>query len=293
MTGVEDLCHGCVRPIMGMSFYKCLYECDFVLHEVCTRLPNRLEGHTDKSRHYLYLLQEERRPNAFCRVCNHFCKGFFYSCSSCIYYTMDVSCALIIEKITHESHPGHPLSRAEKRLQKDYCRMCLSGFRSKEESSFICDICNFHLHRECALLFPETITHRYDKHLMTLSYSPIGNHEGAYFCEDCEEEINPYSSFYHCHECVQSVHSACAQLEPLPKSYNLYGLNKKSGVEYRTHQNKFHDHPLSFSKEDRSDGHCRVCFRGFSKDPHALSCSRCGFAMHASHLNEKVPVYHI
>ncbi|XP_076887286.1 uncharacterized protein LOC143537385 [Bidens hawaiensis] len=295
MTNVEALCDGCLRPIMDMPFYKCREsKCEFVLHELCTRLPSTLD-YNCQGGHRLLLCQDAIRCNAFCRVCNHFCKGFFYSCFICSSpYTVDVMCALVIETIRHKSHL-HLLSRVEKRLNKDYCRMCLSGFRSKEESSFSCDTCNFHLHRECALLLPETIRHRYDKHPITLCCSPIENHEGDYFCEDCEEELNPYISFYQCHVCVQSIHSACAQLKPLPKSIILYGLSEKLGGSQNTHQNRFHDHPLSFVHDHPLSFVHRINYelRGCSechlnlRNDFILMCLRCDYAMHADHLNER------
>ncbi|XP_076940000.1 uncharacterized protein LOC143609008 [Bidens hawaiensis] len=238
MTRVEGSCDGCLRPIIDTPFYKCnTQECKFVLHELCTRLPPILQG---QAGHKLYLYQDPIHANAFCRVCNHFCKGFFYRCLNCPdddYYTVDISCALI-GTITHKAHPDHLPSRVETRLHKDYCHMCLAGFKSKKETSFSCGVCNFHLHRECAFSFPKTIRHRYDKHPMTLTYSPVENHEGDYFCEVCEEELNPNACFYHCHKCGQSIHSACARLESLPKSIILYGLiGETGGSEEYTHQN--------------------------------------------------------
>nr|GEX33481.1 zinc finger, PHD-type [Tanacetum cinerariifolium] len=38
---------------------------------------------------------------------------------------------------------------------------------------------------------PDTISHKYDKHQLTLRYFPVENHSGDYFCEVCEEEFNP------------------------------------------------------------------------------------------------------
>ncbi|KAI3711841.1 hypothetical protein L1987_70389 [Smallanthus sonchifolius] len=68
-------------------------------------------------------------------------------------------------------------------------------------------------------LVSNTIKHKYDKHSITLSYSPVENHEGDYFGEVCKEKLNPNASFYHCHECVQSIHSACAPLIAPTKAY--------------------------------------------------------------------------
>ncbi|KAF5758014.1 hypothetical protein HanXRQr2_Chr16g0724541 [Helianthus annuus] len=72
---------------------------------------------------------------------------------------------------------------------------------------FSCRTCDYSgLHSNCALLIPETTTHKCDKHPMKLSYFPIENHKSDYFCEICEQEFDPEFSFYHCHECMQSTH---------------------------------------------------------------------------------------
>nr|GEY04413.1 RNA-directed DNA polymerase, eukaryota, reverse transcriptase zinc-binding domain protein [Tanacetum cinerariifolium] len=39
--------------------------------------------------------------------------------------------------------------------------------------------------------WPDTVSHKYDKHQLTLRYFPIENYNGDYFCEVCEEEFNP------------------------------------------------------------------------------------------------------
>ncbi|MFS7902645.1 putative chromatin regulator PHD family [Helianthus anomalus] len=155
----------------------------------------------------------------FCNICSDYCKGFAYHCTKCD-ISIDVWCALISTFITHKSNPYHILfCKVRERLDKDYCRLCLSGFTNPDETSFSCLLCNFHLHPKCALLILETTRQRYDKHPITLSYRPVENHEGDYYCEVCEEESNQNGAFYHCHECVQSMHATCAPLVPLSKAH--------------------------------------------------------------------------
>lgn len=166
--------------------------------------------------HTLRLLQcVEHDRKSYCQICRYrIYPGFAYSCATCDYH-VDIVCAHIPEQIRHKSHPRHRLTtiylddNTMNTLRNQYCRMCLSGFTYPRLTSFFCDICDFHLHPECALLLPETIRHKYDKHPLTLSYSPIEDHEGDYFCEVCEEELDHNSFFYHCRDCVQSIHSAC------------------------------------------------------------------------------------
>ncbi|KAJ0865263.1 putative chromatin regulator PHD family [Helianthus annuus] len=263
MTQNDARCNACLIPIeKKMTFYKCKFNgqgCNFLLHEWCTRLPPELKGHKYHQEHTLLLLP--KAGNEFfwyeCGVCEYYRNGFAYSCVQCD-YKIDVWCAFIPDKIfKHKSHPNNLLSSNDgyNRSGEDgYCRMCLSGFIDNNEISFSCGQCGFHLHLGCALLLPETIRHRYDKHPLSLAYSPVENHEGDYFCEVCEEELNPNASFYHCHECVQSIHTTCAPLIPQSKPY-LHGALKvryryiKTGGIYKT---EYHPHPLSFlSKEQQ------------------------------------------
>ncbi|KAL8242848.1 hypothetical protein R6Q59_013150 [Mikania micrantha] len=214
-------CNACLIPIKNTTFYKCCaYGCNFVLHDWCTRLPVELKDSKGHPQHTLLLLPKVDHEFT-CHVCNNkFGKGFAYSCVECG-YDIDLICAFIGRKITHKAHPYHRLSRRVRRSRRENCHICLSSYFSSGNDLWMsCKRCNFNLHLGwCALLLPETIRHKYDKHPMTLCYTPAKNHEGDYFCEVCEELINPNASFYHCHECDQSLHTECAPLIPQTKAY--------------------------------------------------------------------------
>ncbi|KAJ0677198.1 putative chromatin regulator PHD family [Helianthus annuus] len=244
VTKVEDLCNGCDTPITTMPFYKCANGCNFVLHEWCTRLPTELKGHPSRFGGYytdlhVVVLMPKVSHNFRCDICSVCCNGFTYRCAgNCFEPVTDIWCAVIPRFITHKSHPYHLFCKVRKRLDKDYCRLCLSGFTNPKETSFSCSLCNFHLHPKCALLLPETTRHKYDKHPMTLCYGPVENHEGDYFCEVCEEEMNPNVAFYHCHECLQSMHTTCAPLVPLSKPH-IHDLHVKGSHETDVHYEDF------------------------------------------------------
>ncbi|KAJ0810747.1 putative chromatin regulator PHD family [Helianthus annuus] len=231
---------------MAMSFYKCVNDqCKFLLHQCCTRLPTELKGHQSHYgslyyEHHTLILLPKVGLGFKCGLCKERCNGFAYNCQTCN-LLIDVWCALTPRAITHKSHPYHIFGRLRKRSDKDYCRVCLSGFTYPEEISYSCALCNFHLHPRCALLLPETTRHRYDKHPMTLTYLPVENHEGDYFCEVCEEELNPNAAFYHCHECIQSMHTACAMLIPQRKEH-IHGLQVKGQDE----NNHFYGYRLNY-----------------------------------------------
>ncbi|KAJ0729106.1 putative kinase C-like, phorbol ester/diacylglycerol-binding protein [Helianthus annuus] len=312
MKKIELLCNGCVRPITEMPFYKCGANeddsCNFALHEWCTRLPAEVHNHPGHPQHPLVLMSHvpDVLFNLFlCEVCSLPCNGYAYGCSECHYY-VDVTCGFIPKRITHKSHPDHLLSVEE--IPYEYrCFICISNFyepmnppisptypKSSPQLGFSCRICDVYIHSECALLLPETIRHAYDKHPMNLSYLPIENHKSEYFCEVCENKLNPHSCFYHCNVCAQSVHSACAPLilccetethsmMPAPSgitnspySVNIYRfLNVKFGSIHKFHG---HPHPLSFAQGIESDGQCSMCSLNL-RYKLIYKCLKCKFAI--------------
>ncbi|MFS7990939.1 putative chromatin regulator PHD family [Helianthus anomalus] len=290
MNKVEYLCNGCVTPILDMSFYMCTHGCNYVLHEWCTRLPAELKRYIGHQQHTLILLPKVPHNvlgSFSCGACSSSRNGFAYSCVECDYY-IDVWCALVPRNITHKSHPPHRLSRTNERLDKDYCRMCLSGFMHPKETSLSCKACNFHLHLGCAFFLQERIRHKYDKHPWTLTYSPVENHEGDYFCEVCEEEFNPNVCFYHCHECVQSMHTSCAPLIPQKTPNILHGSSWEKfsideNIKYGSIKSKDHPHPLSLFKTvkvELSYGRCPICLERFLGFQKFLKCLQCRFFIH-------------
>ncbi|KAJ9548224.1 hypothetical protein OSB04_020767 [Centaurea solstitialis] len=275
MKKIELLCNGCLKPITNMPFYKCSttpnQEChDFVLHEWCTRLPDQVLDHPGHPEHSLLLLPNASHHHMLlgvfkCRVCRLPCNGFVYSCVECDYH-IDVNCAFIPDKILHQAHPNHLINwRVQSEQHTKACRSCSTTIWTYN-ISFSCPSCEFDLHPECALFLPQTIRHVVDKHPMKLSYLPIENHKSLYFCEVCEEKFYPRGWFYHCYECVQSIHSACSPLildcrraAPHPafprRIYKFLNI-KFGGV----HNIEDHSHPVSFVQGIESDGDCDSCW---------------------------------
>ncbi|GKE65226.1 zinc finger, PHD-type containing protein, partial [Tanacetum coccineum] len=204
MKMVEVVCDACIRPITNLPFYKCTTSddgCNFVLHAWCTRLPTEFETmgflfmpESPITLNFKLLPQVPKFMGVFqCQYCDLHCNGFVYNCSK-IEYNVDVHCVLTPPYITHKSHPNHLLQLLllfGKRHQsfEKYCRLCLSD--TKKQLLYICEPCEFTIHSKCALLWPDTVSHKYDKHQLTLRYFPVENYSGDYFCEVCEEEFNP------------------------------------------------------------------------------------------------------
>ncbi|KAI3814792.1 hypothetical protein L1987_14436 [Smallanthus sonchifolius] len=143
----EALCNACLIPIKeNMRFYKCTYECNFVLHEWCTRLTTELKDYKierDQLRHFshrhpltlVYLQQpnhnaddedeeekekekeedfvEEDHHGGQCEMCNkeiwsfHLC---YYYCKSCNYSLHKFCAELPMTQQNHPSHPSHILT---------------------------------------------------------------------------------------------------------------------------------------------------------------------------------------
>ena len=82
MKKIELLCNGCLRPITSVPFFKCSSEdenCNFVLHEWCTRIPYELPNYLDHPQHKL--IMHRSVPDKFfsvfnCDVCRLSCNGF-------------------------------------------------------------------------------------------------------------------------------------------------------------------------------------------------------------------------
>ncbi|KAD2394128.1 hypothetical protein E3N88_41105 [Mikania micrantha] len=141
----------------------------------------------------------------------------FYKCCAygCNFVLHDWCTRLPVELKDSKGHPQHTLLLLPKVDHEFTCHVCNNKFG--KGFAYSCVECGYDIDLICA--FIETIRHKYDKHPMTLCYTPAKNHEGDYFCEVCEELINPNASFYHCHECDQSLHTECAPLIPQTKAY--------------------------------------------------------------------------
>ncbi|KAL8261578.1 hypothetical protein R6Q59_025627 [Mikania micrantha] len=149
-----------------------------------------------------------------------------------------------------------------------------------------CFGCDFSLHIECALLLPKTIKHKFDKHPLSLRYDPAEDYSSDYFCEICEDELNPEKWFYHCSMCAWSMHTACAPLKLECEQSTVSRLNNPvsffSNVKFGgTHEIIDHSHPLTFVQGINADGECKVCHQKLWYSM-ILKCIMCKFACHRS-----------
>ena len=159
----NEKCNGCVQAI-SPPFYSCV-NCSFFLHESCAKLPK-------KKRHPLHqhLLTLFPKPcylkpydylnwsKFMCGACRHEGKGFNYMCETCLWFrafSLDVSCSLILDILTH---PGHEHRLLLSSIESEHNCTCCD---SKISPIFCCTTCEFALGFKCATL---PLTVRYNQH---------------------------------------------------------------------------------------------------------------------------------
>ncbi|PWA44680.1 C1-like protein [Artemisia annua] len=110
-------------------------------------------------------------------------------------------------EINHWSHPAHPLVLNVEDPQGnnmtpginsvDPIEACDKWYKS---ISYSCKACDFQLCMFCALKVPISLAHRYCKgHEIPLTYPPVEDHPEDFYCDICEEEMDPKFPLYHCH----------------------------------------------------------------------------------------------
>ncbi|KAD2394094.1 hypothetical protein E3N88_41071 [Mikania micrantha] len=290
MKKIQQLCDGCVKPITTVPFYECNRQADeqccFILHEWCAKLPLKLQDYTGHPEHTLFLLPKV--PSKFfsvftCAICDLPSNGFAYGCMMCEFY-IDINCAFIPEEIIHDAHPGHLLYKI---CPSNLVELCNACFTYIDRWGFRCPSCDFYIHVGCALLLYRVIKHKCDKHPLSLRYEPMENHISDYFCEICEDKLNPWKWFYHCTTCRQSTHTACvpliAQYEQATDPMKIFMtcvyqfLNVKFGETLKI---KGHPHRLTFVQGIPNDGTCFECGDPLFEGNMIFKCLECEFRLH-------------
>lgn len=112
-------------------------------------------------------------------------------------------------ELTHFSHPHHKLrfEYSEFPFKCDGCKEVGIGSRFK------CSLCDYDLHKHCALPPPSsTIRHPfYPKCTFQFLSRPPGT--SPRYCNACERDV--YGFIYHCFTCGFDLHPCCANLPHL------------------------------------------------------------------------------
>ncbi|KAG7592275.1 Protein kinase C-like phorbol ester/diacylglycerol-binding domain [Arabidopsis thaliana x Arabidopsis arenosa] len=195
-------CKACTYPIFSSPFYSCM-ECeDFMLHQKCAYLPKQKVDSLYKMSTTLSTKKPMTGSFKICSACQNVYNGFTYeSDNKCV--RLDVRCGSIPEPFVHESHPLHSLY-----INYSKGNMVCNACGDKSTMVLSCEECEFVLDIKCSIL-PKIVKHENDKdHLLSLCYGE--NTSERYWCEVCEEELNPKKWFYSCDHCVITFHIKCA-----------------------------------------------------------------------------------
>ncbi|XP_076886364.1 uncharacterized protein LOC143536202 [Bidens hawaiensis] len=206
ISKAKDLCNGCLRPIMDIHFYKCnTYGCDFVLHELCTRLPSTLDK-TCPAKHGLHLNQES--IHSTCARLKALPK---------LLKLYGLSEKTISKKNTHKNKfHRHPLS-FEKETRSDRgcsrCHLSLTG-----DFIFKCLQCEyvmhaFHLYEEDDMKYKVIKWNEYPYHRNEYPYREIHlvpslkrtRKDGR--CPVCIHDIKGGDYIFQCGTCDYAIHA--------------------------------------------------------------------------------------
>ncbi|XP_024004780.1 uncharacterized protein LOC18028560 [Eutrema salsugineum] len=191
------LCKACTYPIFSSPFYYCMECDDFILHQKCAYLPKK------KIDPFFKMLMTLRPFDdvLLCDACKNYSQGFIYVSDNKEIY-LDVRCGSISEPFVHESHPLHSLY-INYSARDSFCSAC----GDRETMVLSCDECGFVLGIKCSIL-PKMVKHKYDKaHFLFLCYGEQTS--DRYWCEICEEVLDPEKWFYSCNHCGITFHVKC------------------------------------------------------------------------------------
>ncbi|XP_027181723.1 uncharacterized protein LOC113780104 [Coffea eugenioides] len=196
------VCYGCQEQILDPAAYSC-FRCDFFLHKRCAELPRQITH----PMHFLHPLVLLGRPaySSGCCSCNACGQGhwkyFTYHCSLCE-FDLDVSCAILDQREIKLDCHDHPLIQL-KRPATIYCN------KDVKDSSYLCTICPFWIHKKCALL-PTTVKHKDHNHPLLLAYSlPSDYRSFEQSCPVCRKRVHLSDWLYYCGPCRYFVHVTC------------------------------------------------------------------------------------
>ncbi|XAR64675.1 hypothetical protein NMG60_11008447 [Bertholletia excelsa] len=250
----------------GTKCELCALPISFFLHKCCAELPDEL--------------LHPAQANEPLRLMNKLSEDRDYDQPFYVYWggswAMHIRCASLPQIVKHEAHehpltlvgrvPSVPFKDREEFSSAKHCSTC---FVFNPGLSFICSKCRFRMCAKCAFL-PHEVKHRYDKHLLALTYSPRDLTEIEFYCEACEKEIDPKFWFYYCKLCDQAIHPTC--IFPLDwYSRERFGDTLK--VKWHEHLLTLVQLPSSTKKRD-----CKFCSK-IIKDV-AYECMQCDFSIH-------------
>uniref|UniRef100_A0A0D3CXA8 DC1 domain-containing protein n=1 Tax=Brassica oleracea var. oleracea TaxID=109376 RepID=A0A0D3CXA8_BRAOL len=214
---VEKFCQACSLPIYEGSYYSCMDQCDFILHEACANAPC-------KKQHAIHAHSLTLRVDNigfwsdlgyfYCRACGRPSTGFAYEDPKDHNgFQLDLRCASVSEPFQYQGHE-HPLFLAlmPEEEELEICQICQEeGEKDNGQRKLLtCIECKYIICFKCATL-PYKARYKYDNHFLIFRKKEEGNdHHG--WCEICESKIvfSRKGGFYSCDDyCSTTVHVDC------------------------------------------------------------------------------------
>ncbi|KAA3472567.1 Armadillo [Gossypium australe] len=198
----ERKCNICRLQILGPAYFCTQKICNYILHESCLRLPQKIQvafhpNHMLVSR----LLPTGQRCDA-CTMILH-SGEFVYSCEHCD-FNLHVICANSFRRpLKCEFHLNDLYYFGRNHFSFLWginfnCELC--DVSCKGESFYRCLKCGINFHLKCVRI-PYAVKSKYHIHPLLLKDSFIEDEFGKYYCDFCEEERNPNDDIYYCEEC--------------------------------------------------------------------------------------------
>ncbi|KAK3043430.1 hypothetical protein RJ639_002009 [Escallonia herrerae] len=238
-------CFLCFQSISGYNYRCTNTNCNYSLHITCLKLPLQAL-HPLHLPHPLTLLQHPP-DHPTCHQCTTPCSNFTYSCTSCP-FSLHLHCATEQRNFTYKIH-NHPLSFSAAPPSGFLSFICNVCGDDGQCFNLQCKICPFVVHIECSVL-PVTVNYSSHEHPFKLiTVRSIEDGTGEFYCDVCEERVNPKGCIYYCEDCVYIGHLGCmaSAQKPLVKlAYKEVGL---PSVEFESSYGIAQNHPI----ELRSD----------------------------------------
>ncbi|XVE85804.1 hypothetical protein DITRI_Ditri17bG0120800 [Diplodiscus trichospermus] len=252
------------------SAYGCR-KCNFFLHNSCMiNIPQQINHFFHPSCPLILLTTKYDK----CISCDEYGSGLVFRCGKCD-FQLDVKCSLLptieskgADKIQHYAHQHSLALREIKEFDNEV--WCIACGENCTGPCFVCERCEFFLHRQCTLEFPLEIHHpSHPSHPLSLTLFPP-SWDLDYDTFQCRAfEGYRYTLTYRCATCDFNLHTDCAKpkLEHILLKYDGHGL-------------PFHHdlHFLKFRDKTRDKIYCDIC--DWPVCNCFLRCLQCEFNIH-------------
>ncbi|GLT32914.1 hypothetical protein SLA2020_075440 [Shorea laevis] len=240
-SSIPFICDACGTDGEYCIPYVCT-TCDIVVHKDCTSLPRNIliTRHDHPVSHSYYFFEEKEVKKRGCRICQNEINAEYgcYHCPGCDYF-VHVDCAMDKDifiqeyEVTDENQNLNQINLGWLIGEPSITRV----LKEKKIGEEVIAIEIEHFNHGCKLIL--CAQYKYDEHPLVLTpRDDIHHHSDQCVCDICEESRDPNEWFYYCGICDNSAHFLCV-------------LGKNPFLKLgKTHKYDFHEHPLTFAKED-------------------------------------------